>query len=82
MNSSLPVILWHPGIMGQELKSCMSSEVLGHLLAPVVEVNGGKNDLSMWGHVMQGRVIHVAVILLSLTSVKGVIVSINPHWWD
>ncbi len=55
---------------GQELKSCMSSEVLGNLLAPVVEENGGKNDLSM--------------CLLSLTSVwvKGVIVSINPHKWD
>ena len=31
--------------MGQELKSCMSSEVLGNLLAAVVEENGGKNDL-------------------------------------
>jgi hypothetical protein len=28
---------------GQELKSCMSSEVLGNLFAPVVEENGGKN---------------------------------------
>jgi hypothetical protein len=37
--------------MGQELKSCMSSEVLGNLLVPTVEVNGVKNDLSMWGHV-------------------------------
>ena len=68
--------------MGQELKSSMSSEVLGNLLAPVVEENGGKNDLSIWGHVMQGRVSHVAEILLSLVSVNGVIVSINPHWWD
>jgi riboflavin synthase alpha subunit len=25
-------------------------------------LNGGKNDLSMWGHVMQGRVSHVAEI--------------------
>jgi hypothetical protein len=31
---------------------------------------------------MQGRVSHVAEILLSLTSVKGVSVSINAHWWD
>jgi hypothetical protein len=60
----------------------MSSLVLGHLLAPVVDENGGKNDLSMWGHVTQGRVSHVGEVLLSLTSVKGVIVSINPHWWD
>ena len=37
--------------MGQELKSCMSSRVLGNLLAHVVEENGGKNDLSLWGHV-------------------------------
>jgi hypothetical protein len=42
--------------MGQHLKSCMSSLVLGELLAPVVDENGGKNDLSMWGHVTQGRV--------------------------
>ena len=68
--------------MGQELKSSMSSEVLGNLLAPVVEENGGKHDLSIWGHVIQGRVSHVAEILLSLVSVNGVIVSINPHWWD
>ncbi len=68
--------------MGQYLKSCMSSLVPGNLLVPVVEENGGKNDLSMWGHVTQGRVSHVGEVLLSLTSVKGVIVSINPHWWD
>jgi hypothetical protein len=60
----------------------MSSEVLGNLLAPVVEENGVKNDLSMWGHVIQGRVSHVVEILLSLVSVNGVIFSINPHWWD
>ena len=65
-----------------KLVSCMSSEVLGNLLASVVEENGDKNDVSMWGHVMQGRVSHVAEILLSLTSVKGVNVSINAHWWD
>ena len=64
--------------MGQELKSCISSEVLGNLLVPTVEENGVKNDLSMWGHVMQGRVSHVAEILLSLVSVNGVIFSINP----
>jgi hypothetical protein len=68
--------------MGEELKSCMSSPVLGNLLASVVEENGGKNDLSMWGHVTQGRVSHATEVLLSLTSVKGVIVSINPQWWD
>jgi hypothetical protein len=68
--------------MGQELKSCMSSEVLGNLFDPTVEENGVKNDLSMWGHVMQGRVSHVTEILLSLVSVNGIIFSINPHWWD
>ncbi len=31
--------------MGQDLKSFMSSQVLGNLLAPVVEENGGKNCL-------------------------------------
>jgi hypothetical protein len=31
---------------------------------------------------MSRRVSHVAEILLSLTSVKGVFVSINPQWWD
>ena len=66
---------------GQELKSCMSSEVLGNLLAPTVEENGVKNDLPMWGHVMEGRVSHVTEILLSLVSVNGVIFSINPHWY-
>jgi hypothetical protein len=68
--------------MGQDLKSCMYSQVLGNLLAPVVEENGGKNDLSLWGHVTEGRVSHAGEVLLSLTSVKGVIVSINPHWWE
>ena len=60
----------------------MSSEVLGNLLASVVEENGVKNGVSMWGHVMWGRLSHVVEILLSLTSVKGVSVSINAHWWD
>ena len=68
--------------MGQKLKSCMSSEVLGNLLVSIVEENGGKNDVSMWAHVMQGRVSHVVEILLSLTSDKGVNVTINTHWWD
>ena len=77
VNSSLSLTLTS---MGQEFKSCMSSEVLGNLLSPIVEENGGKNDLSMWEHVMKGRVSHVAEVLLSLTSVKRVIVSINPHW--
>ena len=67
--------------MGQELKSCMSSQVLGNHLAPVVEENWGKNNLSMWGHVM-GRVPDVTEILLSLISVKSVMVSINPQWGD
>jgi hypothetical protein len=68
--------------MGQELKSCMSLEVLGILFVPTVEENGVKNDLSMWGHFMQDRVSHVVEILLSLVSVNGVIFSINPHGRD
>ncbi len=52
--------------MGQDLKSCMSSLVLGNLLAPVVEENGGKNDLSLWGHVTEGRVITVFDTLSSM----------------
>ena len=60
----------------------MSSEVLGNLLTPAVEENGVKNDLSMWGHVMQDRVSHVVEILLSLVSVNEVIFSTNPHGCD
>ena len=56
----------------------MSSRVLGNLSAPEVEENGRKNNLSKWEHVMQGRVPDATEILLSLTSVKAVIVSINP----
>ena len=56
----------------------MSSRVLGNLSAPEVEENGRKNSLSKWEHVLQGRVPDATEILLSLTSVKAVIVSINP----
>ncbi len=56
----------------------MFSLVPGNHLAPVVEENWGKNDLSMWGQVM-GRLPDVAEILLALIIVKSVMVSINPQ---
>lgn len=68
--------------MGEELKACMSSHDLGMELAVVVEANGGTNDMSIWGGLIRGRVADVAEILLSLTTVKEVMVSINAEWWD
>jgi hypothetical protein len=66
--------------MGQELKSCMSSEVLGNLLAPVVEDNGGKNDLSMWGHVMQGKSCCRNFAVTRQCQRSHFL--INQRWWD
>jgi len=62
----------------------MSSHELGMELAVVVEGNGGTNDKPIWQGVISGRVADVAEILLSLTTVKEVMVSINAdsEWWD
>ena len=50
----------------------------------VVEGNGGTNDKSIWEGQINVRVEDVTEILLSLTTVKEVMVSINAdsEWWD
>ena len=48
----------------------------------VVEGNGGTNDKSIWERQTRGRVADVTQILLSLTTVKDVMVSMNADWWD
>ena len=47
-----------------------------------VEVNGGQDDVSLYCGSRRDRVASVSEILLSLTSVKDVMVSINSEWWD
>ena len=44
-------------------------------LAVVVEWNGGTNDKSIWEGQISGRVVDVTEMLLSLTTVKDVMVS-------
>ena len=68
--------------MGEQLKACMSSLELGMELGVVVEGNGGTNDMSMWERQMSGRVADVTEILLSLTTVKDVMVTMNADWWN
>jgi hypothetical protein len=60
----------------------MSSLELGMELGVVVEENGGTNDMSMWERQMSGRVADVTDILLSLTTVKDVMVTMNADWWN
>jgi hypothetical protein len=51
--------------------------------AVVVEGNGGTNDKSIWEGQIISRVADVTEILLSLTTVKNVMVSMNEdscHW--
>ena len=51
--------------------------------AVVVEGNGGTNDKSIWEGQISARVADVTEVLLSLTTVKNVIVSMNEdscHW--
>ena len=43
----------------------------------VVQANGGTNDMSIWKGLISGRVSDVAEILLSLTTVKEVMVSMG-----
>ena len=57
----------------------MSSHKLGIELAVVVQANGGTNDMSIWEGLISGRVADVAEILLSLTTVKEVMISINAE---
>ena len=68
--------------MGEQLKACMSSLEPGMELGVVVEGNGGTNDMSMWERQMSGRVADVTEILLSLTTVKDVMVTMNTDWWN
>jgi hypothetical protein len=51
-------------------------------LAVVVEGNGDTNDKSMWEGQIRDRVADVTEILLSLTTLKDVMVSMNTEWWD
>ena len=49
--------------------------------AVVVEGNGGTNDKSIWEGQIRARVVDVTEVLLSLTTVKNVMVSMNEDWW-
>ena len=49
--------------------------------AVVVEGNGGTNDKSIWEGQISARVADVPESLLSLTTVKNVMVSMNKDWW-
>ena len=50
--------------------------------AVVVEGNGVTNDKSIWEGQINVRVEDVTEILLSVTTVKDVMVSMNADWWD
>ena len=50
--------------------------------AVVVEGNGGTNDKSIWEGQISARVADATEMLLSLTTVKNVMVSMNEDWWD
>ena len=49
--------------------------------AVVVEGNVFTNDKSIWEVQISARVADVTEILLSLTTVKNVMVSMNEDWW-
>ena len=49
--------------------------------AVVVEGNGGTNDKSIWEVQISARVADVTEVLLSLTTVKNVMVSMNEDSW-
>ena len=46
----------------------------------VVEGNGDTNDKSIWEGQIRARVADATEILLSLTTVKNVMVSMNEDW--
>ena len=65
----------------------MSKTLLFHTLldmefAVVVEGNGDPNDKSIWEGQISDRVVDITEILLSLTTVKNVMVFINEDWWN
>ena len=68
--------------MGEQFKAYMSSLELGMEFGVVVDGNGGINDMSMWERQMSDRVADVTEILLSLTTVKDVMVTMNTDWWN
>ena len=68
--------------MGEHLKESMSSFELMSELLQVVEVNGDADDASLYCSSRRDRVASVPEILLSLSTVKDVMVSINSEWWD
>ena len=47
----------------------------------MVEGNGDTNDKSIWEGQISARVEDVTEVLLSLTTVKNVMVSMNEKWW-
>ena len=47
----------------------------------MVEGNGGTNDKSIWEGQISARVVDVTEVLLSLTTVKNVMVSMNEDSW-
>ena len=49
--------------------------------AVVVEGNGGTNDKSIWEGQISARVADATEMLLSLTTVKNVMVSMNEDSW-
>jgi hypothetical protein len=53
---------------------------LGMEFAVVVEGNGSTNDKSIWEGQISARVVDATEILLSLTTVKNVMVSMNEDW--
>ncbi len=65
--------------MGAESIGCPPYE-LGMEFAVVVEGNGGTNDKSIWVGQISARVADATEILLSLTTVKNVMVSMNEDW--
>ena len=68
-----------------ELKACMSPVIrVCKEFAVVVEGNGDTNDKSIWEGQISARVADVTEVLLSPTTVKNVMVSMNEdrchHW--
>jgi hypothetical protein len=49
--------------------------------AVVVEGNGDTNDKSIWEGQIRVRVADVTEVLLSPTTFKNVMVSMNEDWW-
>ncbi len=70
----------HNSIHGSWNHWCPPYE-LGMEFTVVVEGNGVTNDTSIWEGQISARVADATEILLSLTTVKNVMVSMNKDWW-